>query len=311
MDWLLHRLDLLASAPTTFGHRLHWAHLLVFALLALWAWRRDRVEGGYLGFLFPRAIWTHRSTWTDVQVFLANSIVAPASTLLGWFGSAWIAVRVATQFDHWFGRPTDPLDWSDGTTLACTVALLVVKDFSHFLNHLLHHKVPILWPLHAVHHSAEVMTPLTLFRKHPLYDVVKKGIEAPLVGCFQAVVLFAFGGAFDIWTVAGVNALHAAFLLAGSNVRHSHVWIDWWRPLDFVLISPAMHQIHHSPDPRHLDHNFGSILSVWDWMLGTIYVPEGKEELTFGLGEVPQPHDGLWNAWVGPLKDIARVVVRR
>jgi sterol desaturase/sphingolipid hydroxylase (fatty acid hydroxylase superfamily) len=292
----------------TAGHRLHWLYLLTFVALALYAYRRDRVGGGFLRWLFPRSIYTHRSTITDVQVFLANSIVSPATTLLVWFGSAWIAVRLATSFDGWFGRPEDPLAWGAWTTVACTISLVVVRDFSHFFNHWLHHQVPILWPLHAVHHSAEVMTPLTLFRKHPLYDVVKKGVEAPTVGLFQAVVLFAFGGAFDVWTVAGINAVQGVFLIVGSNVRHSHVWIDWWRPLDHILISPAMHQVHHSVDMKHRDRNFGSILSVWDWAFGTLYVPDGAEELVYGLGDdLGQPHDGLWNAWWGPVKDVVAI----
>ncbi len=135
MAWLSERIEFLLSAPVNPGHRLHWAYLLVFVLLAAWAWRRDRRPEPFLAFLLPRPIWTHRSTITDLQVFVANTIVSPAATLLGWFGSAWIAVRFATQFDHWFGRPTDPLDWATWTTVACTVSLIVVRDFSHFLNH--------------------------------------------------------------------------------------------------------------------------------------------------------------------------------
>jgi sterol desaturase/sphingolipid hydroxylase (fatty acid hydroxylase superfamily) len=302
---LSERARALLLSPLDPGHRLHWAYLAAFVLLALHAWRRDRPPGGFLRFLLPPAIWRHRSTRTDLQIFVANALLGPAAALLGGFGSAWLAVRLATAFDLVVGRPTAPLPWGPAATAACTVGLLIATDAAHFLNHVLHHRVRLLWPLHAVHHSAEVLTPLTLFRKHPLYDVVKLAVEAPLVGLFQAGVLVASGGRFEIWTVAGINGLYAAFLLLGANARHSHVWIDWGPRLDRFFVSPAMHQVHHSPDPRHVDRNFGSILAIWDRALGTLYVPDGPEALRFGLGEaVGQPHDGLIAAWFGPLRDV-------
>jgi sterol desaturase/sphingolipid hydroxylase (fatty acid hydroxylase superfamily) len=47
-------------------------------------------------------------------------------------------------------------------------ALFVVEDASRFLFHLASHRSPWLWELHKVHHSAEVLTPFTLYRLHPI-----------------------------------------------------------------------------------------------------------------------------------------------
>jgi len=317
VTWLGGRLAALAASPATSGHRLYWGWLLSALVLAgvVW-WREHRragegaTAGSLIAWLLPRRVWLHRSSLTDYQLFLANSIVSPATTVFGWFGAAWVAVRIATAIDGAVQVPWAGFPWSPVTTCVFTLSLLVERDLAHYINHLAHHRIPALWPLHSVHHSAEVLTPITLYRKHPLYDVVKKGIDALLVGVFQGLLLYLFGGRMDIVTIAGINAGYAAFHLAGSNLRHSHVWLDWGPALDHLFISPAQHQVHHSVDDRHRDTNFGSILAIWDWAFGTLYVPEGREDLRFGLGrDVAQPHDGLLRAWLVPLADCARALV--
>ena len=52
--------------------------------------------------------------------------------------------------------------------LLYTLTLFVAWDLSRYLLHRLLHGVPFLWELHKVHHSAEVLTPLTLYRSHPI-----------------------------------------------------------------------------------------------------------------------------------------------
>lgn len=52
-----------------------------------------------------------------------------------------------------------------------------------------------------------------------------------------------------------------------------------------MLISPAMHQVHHSIEPRHFNRNYGQALAIWDWMFGTLYVIHEKEVVTFGLDD--------------------------
>ena len=80
------------------------------------------------------------------------------------------------------------------------------------------------------------------------------------------------------------------FQLIG-NLRHSMVWISYG-PLNHVLVSPAMHQIHHSTLDKHFDLNCGWAFSFWDRMFGTIYVPKEREEFPMGLGDGT---DGTWH----------------
>ena len=56
----------------------------------------------------------------------------------------------------------------------------------------------------------------------------------------------------------------------------------------------------------------GGLLAVWDWMFGTLYVPDSRQELTYGVAiGVPQPHDGLLMAWLRPFWDAVPDRVKR
>jgi sterol desaturase/sphingolipid hydroxylase (fatty acid hydroxylase superfamily) len=167
--------------------------------------------------------------------------------------------------------------------LALMVALLVAADLAFFVSHLVQHRVRVLWEFHKVHHSAPVLCPLTVFRRHPVDVLVERGTSALMVG-------FVLGGfrhlgvtSVEPFTVMGVNAGLFLFLLLGFNLQHSHVWWSWGARIERVFVSPALHQIHHSAEPRHIDKNFGNIFSVWDRLAGTRYLPAEEERFAIGL----------------------------
>jgi sterol desaturase/sphingolipid hydroxylase (fatty acid hydroxylase superfamily) len=64
-----------------------------------------------------------------------------------------------------------------------------------------------------------------------------------------------------------------------------------------------MHQIHHSLDKRHFNKNYSQVFSLWDWLLGTIYVPREKEMLNFGLTDFEhKSYDSVWKLYSLPFK---------
>ena len=65
-------------------------------------------------------------------------------------------------------------------------------------------------------------------------------------------------------------------------LRHSHVPLSFGL-LEGVIVSPRMHQIHHSSLEAHWDKNFGTNLSVFDWMFGTGYRPSAGEVMATGI----------------------------
>ena len=65
----------------------------------------------------------------------------------------------------------------------------------------------------------------------------------------------------------------------------------------------------HSTAPQHCNRNLGRNFAPWDWMCGTLYVPQGRAVLTFGLGAGrPQPFANGVTAYVLPFWQILPAV---
>jgi predicted lipoprotein len=109
-----------------------------------------------------------------------------------------------------------------------------------------------------------------------------------------------------------VDAIGFAWTLLGANLRHSHVWLSYGPRMERILLSPAQHQVHHSVDPRHYDRNYGTILSLWDWLGGSLYLTREREQLRFGLSAQDANHGpSAWAAVVSPIWAAARLLVPR
>ena len=176
--------------------------------------------------------------------------------------------------------------------------------------------MPVLWEFHKVHHTAEVLSPLTNFRVHPVDSVVFYNIIAIFLGTTGGVLSHLRLG--DPFAIGGANAILVVFIFVTVHLQHSHVWIAATGALGRVILSPAHHQIHHSDNPIHYDKNFGGCLSLWDWVFGTLQIPERRRErLNFGVGIRARAHHtaigGLITPFVGAwerLRPALRVVDR-
>jgi sterol desaturase/sphingolipid hydroxylase (fatty acid hydroxylase superfamily) len=282
--------------------------------LVLVVWLVRRPGAGFFRWAFPREVWFHPSHWVDAKVFLLGRLLTAISGALFVLTSSSLGAFVSAAVDEGTGpAATGPSEWHPAVV---AVLILLVADFCVYCFHRVSHEWPILWPFHATHHSAEVMTPLTVYRKHPVYDLVSGLFGGAVMGLVLGVVLGITVGSVPVAMIGGTNAFYFVFNVVGSNLRHSHVWLSYGRMLEHVFISPAQHQIHHSIDPRHHDRNYGEVLAIWDWMFGTLYIPDGEEKLRFGLADasgvpLPQPHPTLWRFLVEPFGSSAQAVFRR
>ena len=305
----------LCTAPFSFGDRLHWVNLLgfcVFAAIAVAVHYRGTPRMGVRGFvkfLFPVEYYKHPSALIDYQVYLVNRIFTPVRPLTRALSDAAIAGVVISALSACFGPPLGAALPGIVGIVLYTLLVVTVGDFVGWLGHAILHRVPALWEFHKLHHSAEVLIPLTYYRIHPVEEIVGTILSVLINGTFSGVIAFVLLEQPSLLTIFGVSAVIAVFQAAGSNLRHSHIWLSWGPVLSRILISPAQHQIHHSVDPRHYGKNYGSIFAIWDWMFGTLYVPKEKEQLTFGLA-TPQIHPTLWAAYVVPFKSARQVFVR-
>ncbi len=201
-------------------------------------------------------------------------------------------------------------DWDATTYLLFIVGYTLAADLSVYLVHRFHHGSDVFWPLHRLHHSATVLTPVTLFRKHPIWNVTSRLVNLALTGLFQGVFVFVFYGGPAFEVLFGLNTLYVLYNFLGANLRHSHVWLSFGKTLSHLFISPAMHQIHH--EPTRMNRNYGEVFAIWDWMFGTLYIPEKFETFEIGLGdEDDECHGTISGAYVEPVLSSWREFVKK
>jgi sterol desaturase/sphingolipid hydroxylase (fatty acid hydroxylase superfamily) len=244
-------------------------------------------------------LWRHRSSIMDLQLLIARRLLGLIG-LLPRLGSAYVlATSLVIWLDRTLGQPDSP-DLSPAVlSTGYTLVLFVVWDFSRAVLHWLMHRVPLLWQFHQVHHSAEVLTPLTFHRVHPVESMMY-GLRSVLTtGLLAGLAFWLYRGTAVELTVLGVHGLGFVLNSATGNLRHSHVYLSFGPSLERWLLSPAQHQVHHSKSPERDDHNFGTWLACWDRMAGTLKIaPSTRPEI--GLDSSNHAPDDLLGALLRP-----------
>ena len=262
----------------------------------------------------PAEIFHHPSARADFLFWLSRRIFMPLLVL-----PLVISTVAAGHFAYWVlsllvGPPTHPAAPAGPVMLvAFTGTMLLAYDLSYYLYHRLQHRVPILWELHKVHHSAQVMVGVTRDRVHPIDEIMNRWWDGLIPGLCYGIWLFFALDPVEL-TVFGINVyLLRNTILMMDFVRHTHLKLSYGRHLSFVLLSPHYHQLHHSIAEKHWDKNFGLGLSIWDRMFGTLVVPEKDEDFVFGLtGNEHDEYQSLYKLHVLPVKKIAgRLRLRR
>ncbi len=204
-----------------------------------------------------------------------------------------------------------------GTNYSVTVAALymlmmvLVLDFVSFFIHMLQHRIPFLWEFHKVHHSAEVMHPLTNYREHPVDNIVYALTNGTTAGIFMGLSYALLGYLPSMPVLLGVPILIFMFNLLGYNLRHSHIWLRWPGKLAMVFGSPAHHQIHHSCHPDHIDKNFAFVFPIWDVLFKTYEVPQTNKDVHFGISRTkPNIYTSCMGLYLLPFKFAFKPVLR-
>lgn len=296
--------------------RHYWLYMLCYLLVAVALYLMAKNashattdhtrKNSFLSFLFPKQIYTHPSLLLDFKIWLVVALIVKLGlfgliytsvgiisglieSLIDLLGPAWRANRIAEA-------PTV------GDRIFYTIVLTCCIDFGFFIMHYCQHKISWLWAFHRVHHSAEVLTPVTANRHHPV-DYIIEASMAILLGAIGTIVFTRWHGTeIDRLTLLNTSAIHCVYYMT-ANVRHSHLWLHFGKLPCQIFVSPAMHQIHHSIDARHYNKNFGFVFSFWDALFRCRYIPEQKEPLTFGLHNNEPGYKGLADAMIRPFKE--------
>jgi len=219
--------------------------------------------------LAPRRVRTQKRSrrWvTNWGITIANTVLLRLMA----FALPLLAVGAAidAQAQGWglFNALTLPV-WIE------VVAAILILDFAIWAQHLITHKVPILWRLHRVHHADVDMDVTTAIRFHPveiaLSMILKIGLVYLLGPAAIAVILFEI-------------ILNGTAMFNHANIRLP-LWLD--AIVRRVLVTPDMHRVHHSVHRHEHDSNYGFALSIWDRMFGT-YIAQpaaGHDAMEVGL----------------------------
>lgn len=286
---------------------------LVALVLYCYLRKKNRLSGSFFAWLLPWRIYGHRSHRLDIKLFFLHRLTSFLKIFAFTNFSSGLAVGTVLFLVDVTGAPYRDRQVTSFDLIALTAGIALTNDFTAYWLHRAYHEFKLFWAFHSVHHSAEVLTPMTNDRIHPAEYLLSLPVYATVLGVVEGLLMYYVVGHIDFYTIGGMNAVVVVFYLAGANLQHSHIWLSYGKYLERILISPAQHQIHHSIGMDHDRKNFGQMFAVWDWAFGTLYVPKGQMDLTFGIRaqdgtRITQPHPTLIRAFIQPLIDMAGII---
>jgi sterol desaturase/sphingolipid hydroxylase (fatty acid hydroxylase superfamily) len=186
-----------------------------------------------------------------------------------------LGARDAPAFVHGFG----PLSRQPAPLLL--IETLLVSDLCSYWAHRAQHRFPVLWRVHAIHHSPKVVRWSTVGRVHPLNELLN--YAAGLLPCLAVGLPVS-----AVLSIIPVMMWWA--VLAHSNIRTDY------GPLRHVFVSPVFHRFHHTHSHDGGNKNFANVFSLWDRLFGSFHLPAGRQPEVFGLDE-----DDMPESYVGQL----------
>lgn len=269
------------------SQRLYWPLLLSSAIFCLFYLDRQKLKE-----FFSKKGLFHPSSFTDVKYLSLNLVLKITIFPLILFSSFSVSVVILKTLRSIFPFHQGNNVGSFTSSIALTFLAFVLNDFFRFLHHYLMHKTSFLRKLHSVHHSAVVLTPLTLFRAHPMEALLAGFRNTLSLGVVIALFSFVSNVPVSVVDILGVNIFGFLFNAIGGNLRHSPVPLSFG-PFEYLFISPRMHQVHHSNDPKHFNKNYGVALTLWDHLAGSFYRPSKQDlqNIKYGLIEKDIPKD--------------------
>src|SRR5436190_20006523 len=171
------------------------------------------------------------------------------------------------------------------------IMLIVFEDFLYYWLHRFDHEIRLFWAVHVTHHSSQQLNFSVGFRSsvfQPLYRFIY----------FIPLALFGFKG-IDI--MFAYSATQIFGILAHTQTVKKLGF------LEYIIVTPSHHRVHHGSNPRYLDKNMGMFLIIWDKMFGTFQAEEETDPVKYGLTTNIESHNPLtmvFHEWKNILHDL-------
>jgi sterol desaturase/sphingolipid hydroxylase (fatty acid hydroxylase superfamily) len=166
-----------------------------------------------------------------------------------------------------------PRDWP---VLAQVLLLIVAADFMRYWLHRAAHTVPVLWRLHAVHHSPDRLYWLNTSRFHPIEKILQFVLDS-LPFILMGVSPEVLGFWFVLYSVNGF-------------FQHSNIRLEFG-PLSKIFSTAEMHRWHHSRIASESNSNYANVFILWDRLFGTYFRPLTRKVDMLGLLNTSYPMD--------------------
>jgi sterol desaturase/sphingolipid hydroxylase (fatty acid hydroxylase superfamily) len=232
-----------------------------------------------LSHLSHRKVYSFKDTFTNVYLMVLN-------------GGLDLLFRVFSLAILNFFYSKGWVTWQEG--LLYWIALLLAEDFMYYWLHRFDHQIRLFWAVHVTHHSSQHMNFTVGFRSsvfQPLYRFIYF-IPLACVG-FKPIDIAFIYSATQIWGI-----------FVHTELIHKMGW------LEYILVTPSHHRVHHASNPKYLDKNMGMFLIVWDKLFGT-FQPElsatNYQPVKYGLTknlENPNALSIIFHEWIQIAKDV-------
>jgi sterol desaturase/sphingolipid hydroxylase (fatty acid hydroxylase superfamily) len=238
------------------------AFVAIFVAVAVWEALAPR----------RRLRWSRARRWPHNLGLLALDVIVVRFLAPG----AAIGVAVLAAAEGWGLLQALALpEW------VAVVSAVLALDLAIYGQHILFHRVPLLWRLHRVHHTDTDFDVTTGTRFHPVEILLSLGIKCAVIMLLGAPPLAVL--IFEV-------VLNVTSMFNHANARLPDAVDSWLR---WLLVTPDMHRVHHSVVGREMNSNFGFNVPWWDRLFGTYRAQPlaGHSEMRIGVDGFDAPDE--------------------
>ena len=185
-----------------------------------------------------RKLYRWKDTVTNIYLMLLNAGIDVS------FRIFYLAVFIFFYKYKFFSWSFGPVYW---------IGLVIGEDFLYYWLHRFDHEIRLFWAVHVTHHSSELMNFSVGFRS----------------SVFQPLYRFVY---FIPLVLLGFRPLDIIFIYSATQIWGIFVHTELIRkmgPLEYFMVTPSHHRVHHASNPKYLDKNMGMFLIIWDRLFGT------------------------------------------
>ncbi len=214
-----------------------------------------------------------RPMWERLKVNAGVTVIAATINFAIVQTAAFFTIQWADHASFGLVRSLPVSAWIRGA-----IAFLLL-DLTFYYWHRANHGIPFLWRFHNAHHIDPDLDVSTGFRFHfgeMLFSAVLRSAQVGLIGASLPAYL-----------------IYELFYQANTLFHHSNVRLplDVERRLNWLLVTPRMHGIHHSQVREETNSNYSVILSWWDRLHRTLRLNVPQSEITIGVPAYTDPAD--------------------